>query len=221
MTAPASARRTPAGSDAAGPVIRIAILDDQRLVREAVALLLSQDPGLDVTIHDSAATLLQTADDSGLDWDVALLCPSAPDHPSLGLAAEMIRAHGPDTVRVILCVARITSEIRAEARRIGVRGLVTKTMPIASVAAAIRLVHSGEVFIPAGDEPEDRRPANLTRQELRTLQHLAEGLTNKEIAQRMGLSEPTVKMHLSAVRTKLGARNRTQATMFARQRGIL
>jgi DNA-binding NarL/FixJ family response regulator len=87
-----------------------------------------------------------------------------------------------------------------------------------ALVSAMRLIAAGETFVPFGAlqaEPEDG-PFNLTRREAEVLRGICEGKSNKEIARDHDLQEVTVKLHVSTLSRKLGAKNRTHAAMIAR-----
>jgi DNA-binding NarL/FixJ family response regulator len=94
----------------------------------------------------------------------------------------------------------------------------------ASTVAAARIAHpDAEAFLLVPEAPAGSRfnPEALTPRELEVLQVLAEGLPNKAIARRLGISDQTVKFHLAAICGKLGAQNRTDAVRLAIQRGLI
>jgi two-component system, NarL family, nitrate/nitrite response regulator NarL len=115
----------------------------------------------------------------------------------------------------------------------GARGVIPSTMSIRSVPNAIGLVHSGEIFVPvelrrAGttaprmpETEEGNGPPILTATDTLLLRQAAEGLTGREIARNLGMTEVSVKMHVRTICRKLGARNRTHAVVLARQIGLV
>ena len=119
----------------------------------------------------------------------------------------------------------------AEARAAGARGLLLRDVEAASLAAALAAVVQGLVVhdqeLSSGSAPGRERElptspaADLTPRELEVLQHLAEGLPNKAIAGRLSISEHTVKFHVNAIMSKLGAQSRTEAVTLATRLGLI
>lgn len=115
----------------------------------------------------------------------------------------------------------------------GARGVIPSTMSIRSVPNAIGLVHSGEIFVPvelrrAGmtvrripETAEENGIPILSATDMQLLRQAADGLTGKEIAKNLGMTEVSIKMHVRSICRKLGARNRTHAAMLARQMGLI
>jgi DNA-binding NarL/FixJ family response regulator len=103
-------------------------------------------------------------------------------------------------------------------------GYLLKDMPVTRLVEAIRAVHSGQQYFPpeiASRLPEQLRQSKLTPRELRVLQMIAEGKSNKEIGNVLGIVEGTVKVHVTNLLNKLHAVDRTQAVTTAIKRGIL
>ena len=94
---------------------------------------------------------------------------------------------------------------------------------ISSLAAAIQFIAGGDVFVPYGFlEQADAKPTgDLTMREMQVLRGLTEGRSNKDIARELDLQEVTIKLHVKTLCRKLGARNRTQAAMIARDRRLV
>jgi DNA-binding NarL/FixJ family response regulator len=106
----------------------------------------------------------------------------------------------------------------------GARGYLLKTMPPGELVDAIRQVHAGRKRIPptvAAQLAEHLSDEALTPREVEVLRHIAEGNRNKDIAERLFISEETVKVHVKHVMDKLGARDRTEAVSIAIRRGII
>ncbi len=110
-----------------------------------------------------------------------------------------------------------------QALRAGASGIVVKEMALERLLEAIRTVHAGEQYIPAqiASRIGQRLIAHLSPREMEVLQLLAKGLSNKEIAARLGLVVGTVKIHVANIFSKLGVSDRTQALVTAVQRGII
>ena len=139
-----------------------------------------------------------------------------------------LRAQYPDVPIVIVSASEEPSVIR-RAVEFGASGFVPKSMDTAGIVNAIRTVLSGDIWAPPDvdlDTPEDQdvadlvgRMGRLTPQQMRVLMMLSEGLLNKQIAYELGVSEATVKAHVSAILQKLGVDSRTQAVIAASRIG--
>ena len=108
----------------------------------------------------------------------------------------------------------------------GAAGFVPKTLPAKSLVNAIRFMAMGEQYLPAGfmsgaDPENDHHLAKkLTQREMQVLKGLTEGKSNKEIARDLDLSEPTIKLHIKTLYRKVGANNRTQSALTAKEAGL-
>lgn len=208
--------------------IRIAVADDHPVVRDGLVAMLETQP--DFQIVGSAAT--------GADA-VALVASSNPDVLLLDLEMPVLdgvgvlhRLHDDDArVRVIVFTVFDTDERIIAAVEAGAAGYLLKGAPRADVFAAVRVVAGGGSLLAPlaasavlrrvrGEAPETPR-VKLTPREQLVLEHLARGLGNKQIGARLGISERTVKFHVSSVFTKLGATNRTEAVTRAVQAGLI
>jgi DNA-binding NarL/FixJ family response regulator len=140
-------------------------------------------------------------------------------HALLGL-----RAAG-SAARVLVVTSYTEPTAVLPAVRAGAAGYVYKDVDPAALAAAIRAVHAGHVLLhpdvarllTAGEAPS----AHLTGREREVLGELARGRSNREIARDLGMSEKTVKTHVSAILAKLGVQDRTQAALFAVRTGVV
>lgn len=129
--------------------------------------------------------------------------------------------------RVALMSGTASREVAEEALSQGAAGFLPKTMPARSLVNAVRFMAMGEQFAPidfmtAPPPPSERHPLEdvLTPRELQVLRGLCEGKSNKEIARDLDIGEPTVKLHVKTLYRKIGAANRTQAAMIARDQGL-
>lgn len=131
-------------------------------------------------------------------------------------------------ISVILLVLGPTAEW-TDALREGVKAILPRTLTGPQVAAAIHAAAAGLVVLHPGDTesilkasgPPEPLPEPLTAREIEILRQLAEGLGNKEIAVRLGISEHTVKFHVGSVMGKLGAESRTEAVTLGIRRGLV
>ena len=208
-------------------MIRIAIADDHPVVREGLVAMLETEP--DFEVAGTAATGAEAAAlVARVDPDVMLLDLELPELDGVGvlrrLAAEGAR------VRVIVFTVFDTDERIIAAVEAGAAGYLLKGAPRGELFAAVRTVAAGgSLLAPVASSAVLRRvrgetPAgepSLTPREREVLEALARGLGNKQIAARLGVSERTVKFHVSSLFEKLGAGNRTEAVTIAARAGLV
>jgi len=202
---------------------RLVIADDHPLfrgaLREAVTGLLANAEIAEAGSFDDAAKLL----DSGGEVDLILLDLSMPG--VRGFSGLMyLRAQYPSTPVIVVSANDDPAVIR-RCMEFGASGFIPKTLDVEGMRAAIQRVLNGGVWTPpdvdlgAGNDKEAAelmaRLATLTPQQVRVLMMLSEGLLNKQIAYELGVSEATVKAHVSAILQKLGVESRTQAVIAA------
>jgi DNA-binding NarL/FixJ family response regulator len=202
---------------------RLVIADDHPLfrgaLREAVSGLLANADIAEAGSFDEAAKLL----DAGGEVDLVLLDLSMPG--VRGFSGLMyLRAQYPSTPVIVVSANDDPAVIR-RCMDFGASGFIPKTLDVEGMRAAIQRVLNGGVWTPpdvdlgAGNDAEAAalmaRLATLTPQQVRVLMMLSEGLLNKQIAYELGVSEATVKAHVSAILQKLGVESRTQAVIAA------
>jgi DNA-binding NarL/FixJ family response regulator len=146
-----------------------------------------------------------------------------PDGSGLDLAADaMIQANKTDVPRFVVLSSREEASWIAEAKRVNCSGYIAKSAPPHRIAAIVRAVARGErVFEIRGVASGMSAEPTLTSRELSCLALVAEGLTNREIAEVLGVTSETIKSHLSVVREKLGASDRAQAVAIGVRRGLV
>jgi two-component system nitrate/nitrite response regulator NarL len=204
--------------------VHVAVVDDHPLFREGVAHSLRTQPGIAVVAEGAtAADALAIAADLP---DVMLLDVSMPGG---GIAAlGRITAAYPVVKVIMLTVSEDEEDVTA-ALRAGARGYVLKGVAARELVSIVRSVAAGEVYVtpslatsllveltsPAGKSASPL--ADLTERERQILELVAGGDSNKEIASRLGLSEKTVKHHMTNILQKLQVRNRVEAALLARQ----
>jgi DNA-binding NarL/FixJ family response regulator len=203
--------------------IRIFIADDHPIVRDGLRTVLEIQEDFEVV--GEAATGPETL-------QKLLEVPADILFLDLGMPAmdgvEVIRRlqERRDPVRVIVFTVFDTDERILSAIRAGAKGYLLKGADREELYRAVRVVHRGESLLQPliANKLLNRisDPAvRLSPRELEVLRTLARGLTNKAIAQELFISERTVKFHVSAILSKLGASNRTEAVKIAVERGIL
>lgn len=201
--------------------IRVLSADDHALLREGIAAVVNAQP--DMVMIAQASTGREA---------VQLFREHSPDVTLMDL--RMPDISGIDAMMAILAEfrdARIlmltTFEGDVEIQRslsAGARGYLLKNMPPKELVEAIRQVHAGRKRIPrevAAQLAEHIADERLTEREIDVLQHVAGGNRNRDIAERLSISEETVKVHVKHILEKLGASDRTGAVAIAVRRGII
>jgi len=204
-------------------VIKVFLVDDHEVVRRGLAELLSGDPELDVV--GEAGTMAEAVTHiSAADPDVAVLDVRLPDGNGIDLCRELLAAH--DQLRCLILTSFTDEQSMLDAILAGASGYVVKDIRGMELADAVKAVGSGKSLLDnraaavlmsrlRKETQQDERLRNLTETERTLLRLLAEGLTNREISQRMFLAEKTVKNYVSRLLSKLGLSGRTQAAVFA------
>lgn len=202
----------------------IAIVDDHPLFRNALRHTLSDAfGGLKLSEAGSLDELVSMLSEQPVD--LILLDLNMPGVAGFsGLVT--LRSLYPDTPVVVVSANESSSAIR-RCLSLGASGYIPKSVSVDKIRKAIAAILDGEIWVPpdidlhAEDDPEiaalANRIATLTPQQMRVLTLLGEGLLNKQIAYNLGVSEATVKAHVSAVLQKLGVESRTQAVIAVRR----
>jgi DNA-binding NarL/FixJ family response regulator len=203
--------------------IRVYLLDDHDVVREGLKFLLEQQEDI-VVVGQSATATEATARIPAMRPDVAVLDARLPDGSGIEVC-RAIRAVDP-SINALILTSYDDDEALFAAIMAGASGYVLKEIRSSDLVTAVRHVASGRSLIdPAmtatvlerirnGPETPDELAA-LTDQERILLGHIAEGLTNRQIAEQMFLAEKTVKNYVSSILAKLGLERRTQAAVLA------
>jgi DNA-binding NarL/FixJ family response regulator len=211
-------------------VIRVFLLDDHEVVRRGVADLLDPEP--DIVVVGEAATAAEALSRvPAICPDVAVLDVRLPDGDGVTVCREL-RSQLPD-LRCIMLTSFADDDALFDAIMAGATGYVLKQIRGNDLVGAIRTVASGQSLLDPRTtarvldrmrETANRRRdplATLTDQERTVLEHIGEGLTNRQIAERMFLAEKTVKNYVSHLLAKLGMERRTQAAVLAAElRGV-
>ncbi len=216
--------------------IRILICEDQTLMREGLKTILELDSGEPVfeIIGEAADGEEAVIQAKRLSPDIVLMDIQMPKQNGVQATAAITTAL--PATRVIILTTFDSEDLVFEAIKSGAMGYLLKDTPATELAATIRRVHQGESFIQPqvatrllmefgrrgaitkGPAAEDE---DLSQRELDVLKLLAQGASNREIANRLVLAEGTIKNHVSNILIKLHAANRTQAANLARERGFI
>lgn len=218
---------------------RVFLADDQDLVRAGFSMVVNSQPDMEVVgeARDGAEAVSRLAVTRA---DVVLMDVRMPRMNGVE-ATRRIREQGPQAPRVLVLTTFDLDEYVYSAVQAGASGFLLKDAQPEDLLAGIRAVHLGDAVVapsatrrllerfapllPAGAESgraeQDARLKELTAREHDVLRQLAAGLSNAEIAERLYLSEATVKTHVGRILGKLGLRDRVQAVVFAYETGLV
>jgi DNA-binding NarL/FixJ family response regulator len=210
-------------------MITVAIVDDNRLVREALAAMLGRLPDVQVVAAASANAEVLDRETP----DVLLLDAGLGDEDSLNVAAAIAKRRS--GTKVVIMDLMPTNEDIVQFVNAGVAGFVLKDATFDEFVATIRAVAAGDKVLPprmtetlfsqialGGDARGRERvleDVRMTRREREVIELIGEGLSNKEIAQRLNIAAHTVKSHVRNVMEKLALHTRLQIAAFARRDG--
>ena len=201
--------------------MRVLVVDDHPVVREGVCSLIRSQPDMTVIgVAGTAAAAMQAL--ASATPEVVVLDIGLPDTKGTSLISEIIQRH-PAARILMLTVNEAAGSIR-RAIEAGALGYLLKDSVGEELIEAIRAVASGERYLSkraAGRLADSIAKTGLTEREFSVLQHLGEGLSNKEIALRMNIGEQTVKTHVRGVLDKLGAKDRLEAVVRAAREGLI
>jgi two-component system NarL family response regulator len=207
--------------DESARAIRVLLADDHTIVRNGVAQILNEESGIAVVAQASdgaEAVELFTHERP----DVALIDLRMPKLEGVQVV-EQIRARFPDAAIVILTTYDTDNDIE-RALRAGAKAYLVKDVSPQDLVACIRAVHAGRTWVSpnvAAKLVAHVTNVRLTQRELSVLRLLAAGNSNREIAESLGISDGTVKIHVAHLFSKLDVTSRTEAITTALRRGLV
>lgn len=217
------------------PPIRVLLVDDQSLVRTGFRMILRDEPDIEV-VGEAADGRAAVEAVARLQPDVAIMDIRMPIMDGVEATRRIVADAGAPT-RVLVLTTFDADEFVVEALRAGASGFLLKDVAPVDFAAAIRTVAAGDALLAPSvtrqllDRFRDRLPGppdarherlqELTDREIEVLKLVARGMSNREIAERLVLAEPTVKTHVSHALLKLDLRDRAQAVVLAYEVGLV
>lgn len=201
---------------------RVFLVDDHEIVRRGVAQLLEREHDLEV-VGEAPNAERALARIAALAPDIAVLDVRLPDSDGVSLCRE-IRSRHPE-VHCLMLTAYDDDDAATAAVMAGASGYVLKTIAGTGLVDAVRAAASGRSLLPAAvsarlrpsedaSDRDDPRFGSLNLRERQVLALIAEGLTNRQIGERLSLAEKTVKNYVSGLLRKLGFEHRTQAAVY-------
>jgi DNA-binding NarL/FixJ family response regulator len=215
-------------------VIRVLVCDDQVLIRTGLVTIIDAQPDLEVAAEcGDGRTAVDLA--GRLRPDVVVMDVRMPGLDGIEATRLLAGAGVPDPVKVLVVTTFNLDEYVYQALRAGASGFLLKDAPPAQLLHGIRTVAAGAALLDpevtrqlVGKYATRTRPAEgeardvpLTSRELEVLRLIAQGLSNREIAGALVLSQETVKTFVSRILAKLGLRDRVQAVVYAYRHGLL
>ena len=201
--------------------IRILVADDHPVVREGLVVLLNCQPDMEV-IAEAANGKEAIATFQKHRPDLAVMDLIMPGMKGPEVIKEICRIF--KDARILILTSYHGQEDIYSALRAGARGYILKSAPTKELLEAVRAVYGGKRFVPpevAATLAERIPTSDLTPREMDVLRLIVRGMSNKQIADVLSLSEGTVKNHVNLILAKLGVQDRTEACSAAIQRGII
>lgn len=213
--------------------IRVLLIDCQLLFLTGLSALMADEPGL--VVIGQATNRVEALDAARLMPDVILLEPMLGAESGLDFLPDLLRIA--TEARILVLTTELDFDLHLRAVRLGAVGVVPKTEPAITLFKAIRKVHTGEVWLNRSimaavisdfrdgglekkPRPEAAKIASLTDRELEVIGLIGEGRKNKQIGERLFISEATVRHHLTSIFEKLGVADRLELMIYAYQHGL-
>ncbi len=208
--------------------IRVLVVDDHLVVRKGIRTLLATEPGIEV-VGEAAHGAAAVAEAARLEPDVILMDLMMPQMDGIAAIQEIL-AGRPDA-RILVLTSFAADDQVFPAIRAGALGYILKDTGPAELVNAIHQVYRGEPSLHPSvarkvlqelAQPPRQPPTGepLTERELEVLRLLARGESNQQIAAALGISEATVRKHVSSILSKLHLASRTQAALYAVREGL-
>lgn len=213
--------------------MKVLLVEDHRLVADAMQLMLRDiEPDIDITACYSTQHALSVID-TGKNFDLVLTDLFMPGIDGLGLLAGLQNRRS--RMPIVVISGRDDDRFIRAAIEQGAAGFIPKTLPGAEVISGLRKIMAGGKFFPQrfsvdgnatqriddNAAPVDENAPRPGKKQLQVLQLMADGNSNKQISQIVGITEATVKYHTSQLFRLFGVRNRTSCVREAQQRGLL
>lgn len=202
--------------------MRVVIADDHRLMLDGVRRALEADGSFEIVGETQSGTQVLPIV-SQTKPDVVVLDVRMPQMDGLACLDE-IKRRFPE-IKVVMLSASTSPDLIETALRRGASAYVLKSVDPSDLPSTLRQAVSGTVFstvgLPAEADSSTVKAAGLTERETGILKALARGLSNDEIAKELWVTQQTVKFHLTNIYRKLGVKNRTEATRYAYQQGLV
>jgi len=203
--------------------MKILIADDHDLLKDTLVLFLQGEGNIETVTASDFYGAISIVDTKG-PFDLVMLDYNMPGMNGLEGLKKALAYNGGQTVALMSGIA--TRAVAEEALALGAAGFVPKTLSAKSLVNAVRFMAMGEQYAPIDFMTQEEEAApnplaeKLSRRELQVLEGLSQGKSNKEIARDLDLQEPTIKLHVKTLYRKIGAGNRTQAALIAKQEGL-
>ncbi|MCM3767603.1 response regulator transcription factor [Neobacillus niacini] len=213
-------------------VIKLVIADDQELIRESLSIVLDMDDEMEIVgLAENGAEAIDLCQQQ--QPDMILMDINMPEMDGIS-ATKIIKQRWPETRVIILTTFQEVNYV-IDALAIGAEGYLLKAIHPKDLLAGIKLIHKGGTLLPQDlakllvqqiNSPEPQAPQenknnyDLTEREEEVLECIAQGLSNRLIAERLFLSEGTVKNYISSIYHKLDVKDRFQAALKAKEEGL-
>lgn len=206
--------------------MKILIADDHALFRDGLKLSIEQLEDITEIVSADSYTQAQKILESSPTPDLVLVDLDMPDQ-TWNKGLDILMQTAPQSLFVVISATEDIKTIRQVMEK-GVRGYITKRSDAKIISAALKLIIEGGTYLPpvllkvenTKTTPESKRE-NLTARQFEVLQYISQGLSNKQIAHEMNVSEATVKLHINAMLKALNATNRTQALVNAQKMKLI